>query len=91
MEAVNITALERFKSGVVSVVVHGEQGEETPPSLTKTIKRLQKCPDQTHLRIYFDAVNFLAVPLTSDVKWTEKVWTAYDKDCILYYVIKKES
>jgi hypothetical protein len=91
VEAADVTALELFKTGSVSVVVHGEQGEETPPTLTKSIKEYKNCPDHTHLRIYFDSVNFLAVPLTSQVECTEKVWTAYDKESGLYYVIKRES
>ena len=91
VEAVSIQTLESFKSKDVSVVIHGEQGEETPPSLTKTISKLENCPDHTHLRIFFDAFHFLAVPLTSEVVCTEQVWTAYDKESGLYYVIKRES
>jgi hypothetical protein len=91
VEAADITALEPFKTSSVSVVVHGEQGEETPPAQAKRVKEYKNCPDHTHLRIYFDSINFLAVPLTSQVEWTEKVWTAYDKDSGLYYVLKRES
>jgi hypothetical protein len=91
VEAADIRALEAFKTGSVYVVVHGEQGEETPPALAKKIKEYKNCPDHTHLRIYFDSINFLAVPLTSRVECAEKVWTAYDKESRLYYVIKRES
>src|SRR5574342_562662 len=91
VESIDIEALEVFAAGDVSVAILGEQGEETPPSFKKTIKRMENCPDGTHLRIYFDDFYFFAVPLISEVVFSDEQWTAYDKESGLYYVIKRES
>jgi hypothetical protein len=86
---VNIKDLENYISRPVKVCIHGELNEDIAPPVNKTIYKLSLCPDQTHLRIYFDPISFFAVPLGSTVKIEEKQWSAYDKDCGLYYVIKR--
>lgn len=89
MEHVKIEDLEPYVSSPVLVRIRGEEGEEMPPWLPKSIKKIEPCPDHTHLRIYFDSHYFFAVPFDSKVTQTEKEWTAYDGNTGLYYAIKK--
>ncbi len=82
--------LENCIGSSVKVCIHGEEGEDMAPWLDKKVKKLANCPDNTHLRIYFDNHYFFAVPFTSEVKQTETEWSAYDQKAGLYYVIKSE-
>jgi len=87
--AIDIEELQRFTGSEVEVAVHDQQSKDQAPMVKKTIKKLQLCPDQTHVRFYFDDFYFLAVPLTSDVVETENTWNASDADSGLIYSIKK--
>lgn len=82
--------LKRFIGAPVKVCIHGEAGEDMAPWLDKKVKKLANCPDNTHLRIFFDDHYFFAVPLTSEVEQTETEWSAYDPEAGLHYVIKSE-
>lgn len=81
--------LQDFVSVPVEVAILDEHGGEKAPFVKKTIKRLGLCPDQTHLRIYFDDVYFLAVPLDSKVRKTNLEWSAIDAGGNLHYKIRK--
>ncbi|WP_240374933.1 hypothetical protein [Bacillus piscicola] len=89
METVNAESLYAFISASVEVSVHGGEEEDRGPSIKRTLKKLELCPDKTHLRIYFDNYFFLAVPLTNTVSRSDNEWTAYDEEARLYYSIKK--
>ncbi|WP_071396268.1 hypothetical protein [Bacillus tuaregi] len=90
MEHIKMEDLQSFISKKVIVAILDKEGEEQAPFVPKEIQRLEICPDQTHLRIYFDLRQFFAVPLTANVSLADNAWTAYDQQSELYYVIKKE-
>jgi len=83
--------LQPFVSQKVMVAILDRDGEEQAPFVPKEIQRLERCPDHTHLRIYFDRRNFFAIPLTASVSLAENAWTAFDQQSQLYYVIKKRA
>lgn len=89
MAHINIEELTQYMARPVEVAIQGEPGEEEAPWIGKTIQKAGLCPDGTHVRLYFDDVRFVAVPLTSAVTKTENKWTAYDEEARLYYIIKK--
>ncbi len=90
MVSINIEDVKRFAEGFpVEIVIHDQEGGEQAPAVIKTIKRVQVCPDATHIRFYFDDFYFLAVPLTSQVSESEERWTAFDSESRLTYTIRK--
>jgi hypothetical protein len=91
VEAVElIKDVERFLGEKIEVAIHDAETNMQPPWVEKKIKKLELCPDGTHLRIYFDTFYFFAVPLTSSVSHSEIDWSAYDQDSGLYYLIRKK-
>ena len=90
MAHVSMQDLEPFIDQPVRVCIHGERGEEMAPWVNKRVKKLEWCPERTHLRIFFDHHYFFAVPLSSDVRLTKSEWCAYDKQVGLYYVMRNE-
>lgn len=90
MEPINLDELQRFVGASVEIGIHDEQGKDQAPAVKKTVKKVQLCPDGTHVRFYFDHIYFLAVPLKSDVTETEQEWSATDPESGLNYKIKKE-
>ncbi len=91
MELIKPEDLNRFLSVPVQVGIEDIHGNERAPFLQKTIKKLQLCPDHTHLRIYFNEVKFLAVPLDAKVSETVNEWTACDDHSGLNYSIRREN
>jgi len=89
VEHIKVENLQSFVSEKVMVAILDKDGEEQAPFVPKEIQKLELCPDNTHLRIYFDSRNFFAVPLTSSVSCDETEWTAFDQQSQLQYVIKK--
>lgn len=89
MQTVEKKDLEVFMNQKVQVCIHGEEGEEMAPWVDRKIEQLTLCPDETHLRIYFDKHFFVAVPLTSSVEKDKHKWVAFDKKARLFYAIKK--
>jgi hypothetical protein len=85
----NIDTLQSFVSEPVDVAILDEQGEERAPFVRKTVQKLEICPDQTHLRIYFDKIHFFAVPLHSRITQTSNEWSALDHENELQYIIRK--
>lgn len=84
-----IKDLEGFVAEKVEVAIHDAESETQPPWVEKKIKKLELCPDKTHLRIYFDTYYFFAVPLTSSFSQSDRDWSAYDTESGLYYLIRK--
>ncbi|MBT2689298.1 hypothetical protein J7I93_13985 [Bacillus sp. ISL-47] len=91
MELIKKEDLDAFVLQNVQVAILDEEGNDKAPFVPKIIQKTRLCPDGTHLRIYFDHMNFFAVPLTSSVEASEQEWAAFDKDAGLKYVIKKRA
>lgn len=89
MEPINLDELQRFVAVPVEIVIHDEQVHDQAPAVLKTVKKVQFCPDSTHIRFYFDDFYFLAIPLASDVSQSEEQWSAFDSNSGLHYTIKK--
>ncbi|MEH7235070.1 hypothetical protein [Bacillus sp. JJ1562] len=89
MELTEIKSLEPFIQGDVEVSILDEDGEDKAPCVKKEIIKTELCPDGTHLRIYFDYHQFFAVPLTAEIAISDDVWSAFDQQTGLTYVVKK--
>ncbi|MDL4841917.1 hypothetical protein [Aquibacillus rhizosphaerae] len=90
MQTVEMKSLEKLVDSSVQVCIYGKSSEDKAPWVDKRISKLSLCPDETHLRIYFDSHFFFAVPLTSSVEQKQNEWIAYDKEANLHYAIKSE-
>ncbi|OLS40640.1 hypothetical protein BTR25_08180 [Bacillus sp. MRMR6] len=71
-------------------MIQDKQGGDQAAAVKKSIKKVQLCPDQTHVRFYFDQVYFLAVPVNSSIKETDTQWSAFDQASGLTYILKKD-
>ncbi|GHI00235.1 hypothetical protein [Neobacillus kokaensis] len=90
MASISLDDVKRFAEGAkVEIFIHDQEGSDQAPAVKKTIKKVQLCPDSTHLRFYFDDFYFLAVPLASDVSWSNEQWAAFDSESGLTYTFKK--
>lgn len=89
MEHINFNLLQEFIKSPVEVSIQDEEGEERAPFVRKEIRNIGLCPDQTHLRIYFEQQKFFAIPLESKVELVGDTWTATDMCNKLMYVIRK--
>jgi hypothetical protein len=89
VELIKLADIEQFTGDPVDISIQDDQAGDQAGAIRKTIKKVQYCPDQTHIRFYFDDFYFLAVPLTSKVKQSDDVWAAMDADSGLTYTIKK--
>ena len=54
VEHIKIEDLQSFCLEKVQVAILDQDGEDQAPFVSKTIQKLELCPDNTHLRIYFD-------------------------------------
>ncbi|WP_342429832.1 hypothetical protein [Neobacillus sp. FSL H8-0543] len=89
MEPISIDELQRFVGESVEVIIQDAQVKDQAPILQKKVKKVQNCPDGTHIRFYFDNFYFLAVPLASNVSQTATAFSASDPKSGLTYTIKK--
>jgi hypothetical protein len=89
VDPINLDDLQRFVGASVEMRIHDEQGKDQAPNVKKLVKKIQLCPDSTHVRFYFDHMHFLAVPLKSEVTETEHEWSASDPESGLTYKIRK--
>ena len=89
MEPIKLDELMRFVGAPVEINIQDSEGGDQAPSVKKTVKKVQHCPDGTHIRFYFDDYYFLAVPLASEVSQTETKWSAFDAVSGLHYTLKK--
>ncbi|MFD2445122.1 hypothetical protein ACFSO7_14225 [Bacillus sp. CGMCC 1.16607] len=85
-----IKDVERFLNEKIEVAIHDVETNVQPPWVEKKIKKVEMCPDRTHLRIYFDTFYFFAIPLNSNISQSELNWSAYDDASGLYYLIRKK-
>lgn len=90
VELIKINDLQSFVLEKVQIAILDQDGEDQASFVSKTIQKLELCPDNTHLRIYFDRRTFFAIPLTSTVSRNEDEWSAYDGQSGLQYVVRKE-
>ena len=89
MEPINIDELQRFVGETMEIAIEDKQGGDQAPRIKKTIKKIQFCPVQTHVRFYFDSMYFLAVPLNSNVSQSEVMFSASDLESGLTYTFQK--
>jgi hypothetical protein len=89
VELIDIEKLTRFIGIPMEITIHDTEGTDQAPVVKKNIKKIQLCPDHTHIRFYFDDVYFLAVPLSSEVSETENEWSAFNHESGLQYTLKK--
>ncbi|MCL6571275.1 MAG: hypothetical protein K6T88_06255 [Bacillus sp. (in: Bacteria)] len=89
MELIKLDDVKRFVGVPLEVIIHDQEGRDQAPAVKKTVKKVQLCPDGTHIRFYFDDVYFLAVPKTCRVIQSEQQWSAFDSKSDLTYTIKK--
>lgn len=90
MGVLNIEDLKPFIFQDVGVTIFDDTWTDQTPLQSKKVHKVELCPNNSHLRIYFDEKRFFAIPRTSDVEVTESSWTAFDQESRLHYVIKKE-
>lgn len=91
VEQINVEDIQPLVSGKARVAILDDDGQDKAPFVSKTIVKVELCPDITHLRIYFDDINFFAVPLISNVTKNENEWSAFDENSGLHYIIRRES
>ncbi|NRD78043.1 hypothetical protein HPT25_11665 [Bacillus sp. BRMEA1] len=89
MESINLEDMKRFIGVPVKIMIQDQSGGDQAATVSKTIKKIQLCPDGTHIRFYFDEFYFLAVPLASNVCESEEQWSAVDGENGLTYILKK--
>lgn len=90
MAGIDLESLTKFAYGPISVAIIDKQGEKAP-FVRKQVRKIEYCPDKTHIRIYFDTRSFFAIPLNSQVMKAHNEWSAYDEAAELYYVIRREN
>ncbi|MDF9761930.1 MULTISPECIES: hypothetical protein [Peribacillus] len=91
MEPIKIEDIQPLVSEKASVAILDDGGQDKASFVTKTIVKVELCPDITHLRIYFDDINFFAVPLKSILTKSVNEWVAFDENSGLQYIIRRES
>ncbi|MGS2776547.1 hypothetical protein ACVBAX_04160 [Robertmurraya sp. GLU-23] len=90
VQGINLEELKIYVNQTVELSIQDYSGEEqAAPFIRKSLVKVELCPDETHVRIYFDDRNFFAIPGSSQVSVSEKDWVAFDEASKLYYVIRK--
>jgi hypothetical protein len=89
VESINLENVKHFVGCPVEILIHDQEGSDQAPAVRKSIKKVQYCPDGTHIRFYFDDFYFLAVPRSCSVQRTEVEWSAFDPESGLHYTVKK--
>jgi hypothetical protein len=89
VEPISINDLQRFVGESVEVIIQDSQVKDQAPVVQKKVKKVQNCPDGTHIRFYFDQFYFLAVPKDSNISQTDTAFCASDPKSGLTYTIKK--
>jgi hypothetical protein len=88
VEPINLEELRGFVGSFVEVSVHDQEGGDQAPAIKKKIEKIEYCPDDTHIRFYFDRFNFIAVPLASDIAQSETLFSASDTESGLTYTFR---
>ncbi|GAA0324737.1 hypothetical protein GCM10008967_14160 [Bacillus carboniphilus] len=81
--------LKKYVETPIEVSIEGLDGEEKGPSVQKKLSKVAMCPDETHVRIYFDPFYFIAIPVSSNVHWSGNEFRAFDSERGLFYCIKR--
>jgi hypothetical protein len=89
VELIKLEDVKQFVGIPVEISIHDDEGGDQAPAVKKAVKKVQLCPDGTHIRFYFDDIYFLAVPITSRVNQSDDQWSAFDQDSGLIYTVKK--
>lgn len=90
VQGINLEELKIYVNQTVELSIQDYTGEEqAAPFIRKALVKVGLCPDETHVRIYFDDKNFFAIPGSAQVTVSEKEWVAFDEASKLYYVIRK--
>lgn len=89
MELIKLEDVNRFVGIPVEIAIQDAEGGDQAPAVKKVVKKVQFCPDGTHIRFYFDHFYFLAVPISAQVRESEEQWTAFDSESGLTYTVKK--
>ncbi|MEH6991311.1 hypothetical protein V7075_01205 [Neobacillus drentensis] len=89
MEPINVDELQRFVGATMEIAIEDKEGGDQAPVVKKMIKKIQTCPDHTHVRFYFDTISFLAVPLNSKVNQSKARFSASDQVSGLTYTFQK--
>lgn len=85
----NLESVQPYVGVPVEIIIRDQEGGDQAPTVKKTVKKAQLCPDGTHLRLYFDDYYFLVVPLKSTFTTTDTEWSAFDSESGLQYTVKK--
>jgi hypothetical protein len=80
---------EEFIGQSMRITICGGEGEEIAPAVTKPLHHVGLCPDQTHIRLYFNELQFVAIPVDSEWSEASEQVTAYDTEGKLTYMIQK--
>jgi len=83
--------LTPFITEDVGVTIYDETWTTQSPLREEKISHVTLCPNQTHLRIYFNEMNFFAIPREAKMTTTKNTWTAYDEQSRLHYVIERSN
>jgi hypothetical protein len=87
---INLEDLKKYVKQTIELSIQDHAGDEQPaPFVKKQVNKVELCPDLTHVRLYFDHRNFLAIPISADVAVSDKGWVAFDDVSKLYYVIRE--
>ena len=89
MAVIKSEEINRFLHLPVRIGIQDSEEEDKPPFIEKIINKAEVCPDGTHLRLYFNERNFLAVPLNAEVTESGYEWSAHDVRSGLTYIIRK--
>jgi hypothetical protein len=89
VELIKLEDVNRFVGVPVEIAIQDAEGGDQAPAVKKIVKKIQLCPDETHIRFYFDDFYFLAVPVSSQVRESEDQWSAFDSESGLTYTVKK--
>ncbi|MFL6517361.1 MAG: hypothetical protein ACJ8GL_04720 [Bacillus sp. (in: firmicutes)] len=89
MELIKLEEVNRFVGAPVEIAIQDSDGGDQAPAVKKRVKKVQLCPDGTHIRFYFDDFYFLAVPISCRVSQMDGQWSAFDSESGLTYTVKK--
>jgi len=89
MPLLKIEDVMPFITENVGVTIYDESWEAQSPLRKEKISHVALCPNETHLRVYFNERNFFAIPRESKIIKTNKKWEAYDEISRLHYVIER--
>lgn len=80
-----IERLKRYLNSPIELSIRGALEEEQAPLFRKRFFQIAPCSEGTHLKFYFDAKTFVAVPIDCRMNWNDEQFIAYDKDKQLEY------